>query len=278
VQPGDDTEDEEDDEEFTVGEPQFLAPGAQAPTTTAKGKKSSTPAAVSGMDALLAQAVANNELKVKDLIMLQMLQQLKGRPKKNSGEELLDDNSSADEDETFGKKGLKAVHNLEKLHSSQDARPDQVILAFEGSIRSELGVIEGQPWSLTDWNRKLRWGHQFKTLNRCMELDIAVYQKLRSKNYKGALLQLVRSMKTKHQVLLQQGDWSTAWLLSNLKDPLKPREFAGSPAEMSVVSGYLSGLADLKKKVGTAPTGQVVLPEEEEGEPSKDQKKKGGKK
>ena len=46
------------------------------------------------------------------------------------------------------------------------------------------------------------------------------------------------------------GEWQTAWLLTGLADPLQlRRDWAGSKEEMSIVSGYVKALTDLKKRM-----------------------------
>ena len=56
-------------------------------------------------------------------------------------------------------------------------------------------------------------------------------------------------MKAKVQAVLQQGDWSAAWLLTGLADPLAKKEFGGTKEELAVVSGYMDALAKLRKRM-----------------------------
>jgi len=198
---------------------------------------------------LAQQAAASGSLDFKDLLLLKLMSD---RPSPTAKARKADSSSEGEEGdlETFGKKGLRSIYNLEAYRSRLRADPDRYILEFEAMVKEDLGVGQGQPWSLSDWNRKQRWGSRHRGLCRAMEMDIAVYQALRSNRPKLALLQVCQNMKAKHQTLLHNGDWKAGWLLTGIPDPLKAREFAGSPSEMAVISGYLSGMADLHKKVG----------------------------
>ena len=95
-------------------------------------------------------------------------------------------------------------------------------------------------------------------------MDAAAYELLRNGDYEIAAAQLV-NMKAKQQAVIQQGDWSSAWLLTGLPDPLQRREFAGSKQEMAVVSGYLKAIHDLKKKVRESGGSTVTEDDDEEG-------------
>ena len=101
---------------------------------------------------------------------------------------------------------------------------------------------------------------------RCMEQDIFVFQLLRQNQPRKAAMQLVRNMRSKHQVLLQGGSWDSAWLLTGQPDPVKRRPFAGTPTQMAVVAGYLGGMAELRKKVRDGGSDPMLSEEGEQGE------------
>ncbi|CAE7383354.1 unnamed protein product, partial [Symbiodinium microadriaticum] len=80
-------------------------------------------------------------------------------------------------------------------------------------------------------------------------MDVAVYESLRAGDSEVAAAQVVQNLKAKLQSVLQGGDWSAAWLLTGLPDPLARREFGGSKEEMSIISGYVEALHKLQKRV-----------------------------
>ena len=50
--------------------------------------------------------------------------------------------------------------------------------------------------------------------------------------------QLVQNRKAKVQNAMNGGDWTQAWLLTGLTDPLTRPEFAGDEDEISAIAGY----------------------------------------
>jgi hypothetical protein len=97
-------------------------------------------------------------------------------------------------------------------------------------------------------------------------MDVAVYEMMRKGAYQEATAQIAQNIKAKHQSVLQQGDWSAAWLLTGLADPLQRRKFAGSNEEMSIVSGYIEALARVEKKVQETKGPVTKVSDDEEDE------------
>ncbi|CAE7910725.1 unnamed protein product, partial [Symbiodinium necroappetens] len=56
----------------------------------------------------------------------------------------------------------------------------------------------------------------------------------------------------KMQSVISGGDWTSAWLLTGLPDPLHRKEWAGTKEEMAIISGYQEAVFKLKKKVAEA--------------------------
>ena len=79
-----------------------------------------------------------------------------------------------------------------------------------------------------------------------------VYELLRNHRYEEATAQLAQNMKSKVQSAIQLGDWSSAWLLTGIPDPMGKKEWGGTKEEMAVVSEYINSLAKLRKRVKEA--------------------------
>ncbi|CAE7210929.1 SMYD3 [Symbiodinium sp. CCMP2592] len=142
-------------------------------------------------------------------------------------------------------KGMRAVVTLNKLHKHIKTKPNRICSLFEKEVIEDLGI---------DFVRKQHWG-KFKGIYRCAMMDVAVYEYLRNNQPEIAAAQVVQNLKAKMQSVLQGGDWSAAWLLTGLPDPLARREFAGSKEEM----------ARLQKRVKEAQNGKNHGDEEDEG-------------
>ena len=97
-------------------------------------------------------------------------------------------------------------------------------------------MVPGAPWTVKGYIKRFHWG-KFKGLYRCAIEDVAVYEMLRQKEYESTTAQCIQNMKSKMQAVLQQGGWSSAWLLTGLSDPLRPREFAGTKEELAASRG-----------------------------------------
>ena len=146
---------------------------------------------------------------------------------------------------------MKAVVTLHRLHRRIKRRPGSICKKFEKEITTELGIVPGQPWTLRQWLAKQPWG-KFRGIYRCAIQDAIAYEYLRNGQHEVAAAQLAQNMKSKIQSVLQGGDWSAAWLLTGIADPLTKKEWGGTQEEMAVVSEYVNALAKLKKKVKEA--------------------------
>ena len=229
----------------------MLAPGA--PVKKAKKKEKEGGQIGDLVRAGLAQGQSASELL--PLAMLTMLMKKEGGGRKGEGHRGLRPGGSSSESESeaddFTRSGMKAVVSLNKMHKRILERPSRVCAEFEKEIVDELGVIQGQAWTLRDYIRRQSWG-RYKGLYRCAMMDAAAYELIRNGESQAAAAQLAQNMKAKVQAVLQGGDWSAAWLLTGLPDPLARKEFAGTREEMAIVSGYLDALGKLRKKVREA--------------------------
>ena len=83
-------------------------------------------------------------------------------------------------------------------------------------------------------------------------MDVATYELIRNGRPEAAAAQTIQNLKAKMQAVIDQGDWTTAWLLTGLVDPVQKKEWAGNKQEMTIVSGYIDAMTRLKKKVRDA--------------------------
>ena len=246
----------------------YLAPGAGiAGMETKKEKKKKDP----GFQQLLSSAMASGQNPselMPMMMMMYMMEQSKGRKHRDRSSHTLRGGSSSessDDDLDRAKEsGLKAVSALHKMHDRIKKHPSKIIKEFEAEIIQELGIMPGQPWSIRDYIKKQNWG-KYKGLFRTAIQDAAAYELLRSGHVQAGMAQLVQNIKSKHQAILQGGDWTTAWLLTGIPDPLIKREFGGSRQELAVVSGYIDALHKLRKRVKEAQTTAGQEDEDEDG-------------
>ena len=158
---------------------------------------------------------------------------------------------SSASDDSDHKSGMRAVTSLHKLQKKITRHPKSIVKDFERQVVEELGVVEGQCWTLMDYVKRQQWG-KFRGIYRCACMDVRAYELLRGGQTEAAQAQLIQNLKAKIQSVIQGGSWETAWLLTGIADPLSRREFGGSKEEMSVVSEYVNQLAKLKKRVKEA--------------------------
>ena len=266
---GGESEDSEDSEEEEDAAPPrksksgHLAPGASSFARSSSGKEGRSKSKTQDdllqqmMVQQMSQGKSSNELMplMMMMFMQQQQQQMKGRDKgrksrKSRGWDALGSSSSeSSSEEDVGKDaGMKAVVSLRKLNNRIKKRPLRIVQEFERDLLRELGVVEGQAWSVKDWLKKQQWG-KFKGLFRACIQDAAAYEYIRSGCPEAAAAQLCQNMKSKLQCVLAGGDWSSAWLLCALEDPLNRKEWAGSKEEMAIIAGYTNSLHKLRKKV-----------------------------
>lgn len=232
-----------------------LPPGGQSSSSQEPARsrqKSADPQDMlqSFMEKSMAEGKGSSELM--PMMMMSMFMDRKSKKSKrhrrsrrihggSSSEETSDSDSSEE-------KGMKAVNSLLRLQKRIRRHPKKIYLAWEKEIVEDLGIVKGQSWTIRDYLRRQSWG-KFKGIYRCAMMDAQAYEYLRAGETEAATAQLAQNMKAKLQSVIQQGDWSSAWLLTGLADPLARREFGGSKEEMSVVADYVNQLSKLRKKV-----------------------------
>ena len=158
-----DEEDSDSDEEENESEEKaFLKPGA-----TAKGSRQRSSRAPKHQDldlkAEVIKALAGGQSanELMPLMMMAMLADNKSKKSKRRKERetdanLLGSSSSAEsEDESHvANRGMKAVATLHRLHARIQKKPLKVCAIFEKEAREELGVVQGQSWTLRDFVKK----------------------------------------------------------------------------------------------------------------------------
>ena len=265
-----DTEESSEDGEGDLPFPKtigLLAPGAKGAITSKMGvepkpkKKETDPSAalMTMMEQGLAQGQSPADLMPMMMMSFKLNQQTqqgrKGRKSSAKSSASTDHGGSSSESDSdsdaISGKGMKAVVTLHRLHRRIKRRPGSICKKFEKEITTELGIVPGQPWTLRQWLAKQPWG-KFRGIYRCAIQDAIAYEYLRNGQHEVAAAQLAQNMKSKIQSVLQGGDWSAAWLLTGIADPLTKKEWGGTQEEMAVVSEYVNALAKLKKKVKEA--------------------------
>ncbi|CAE7470809.1 hypothetical protein AK812_SmicGene44686 [Symbiodinium microadriaticum] len=227
---GTDEDEELDEDDLGRAPPQrgFLPPGGSA--RKAKKTEARSSEDTFDMKKLMAKAVAGGadpSSLLPVMLMAQMLEKDKKKRRSRKGTELLPGGSSSDESESeedgLDPKGMKAVHTLHRFHDQILKKPRRVVAAFEKEVVEE-----------------------------CAMMDVATYELIRNGRPEAAAAQTIQNLKAKMQAVIDQGDWTTAWLLTGLVDPVQKKEWAGNKQEMTIVSGYIDAMTRLKKKVRDA--------------------------
>ena len=257
-----DSDDEGDEEAAPSHRPprgKHLPPGSSGLQKKAKAEKEKAPDLGESFSQMVQQGLSEGQSpsELMPLMMMSLLAQQQTKSKKKSKGskdwDLLGGSSSDESSDERGKRdsGMRAVATLHRLHRRTLRHPRRVIQDFEHEVTTELGVIPGQSWTLKDYLRKQHWG-KFKGIYRCAVMDAAAYELLRSGQVEAGTAQLVQNMKAKMQSVIQNGDWSSAWLLTGIADPLSKKEFGGTKEELAVVSGYVNALQKIRKQVKEA--------------------------
>ena len=239
-----------------------LAPGASSKSRVKKDKADKEDGDLQqDFQKVLMQSMAGgaSPSDLMPMMMMSMMlnqQSVSGKKKKKRRSQKDDFHGSSSSEDSSGEdidrnSGMKSVVTLNRLHRRIHRHPRKIIKEFERELVKDLGVVEGQAWSVKDYLRKQQWG-KFKGIQRTAMQDAAVYELIRSGNVESAAAQCIQNLKSKLQSVLSGGDWTTAWLLTGLQDPLSRREFAGSQEEMSIISSYVNNLCKLKKKMKEA--------------------------
>lgn len=259
-------ESEEGSDESEEETLRFKPPGGATRSHRKKEKKAKGKSSVDDlmMQLLSQQAAANSQMPdLTPFVLMKLLDKdaRKGRRSRRAREE--DSSSGGSDSDVSGNddkdKGMKAVKTLHHMQQRIVDHPKKIIREFEREVIQDLGVVVGQSWTLKDWVKRQPWS-KFKGIQRCAMQDVAVIELLRNQQPEAACAQAIQNLKSKVQCALQLGDWTSAWLLTGLVDPLAKKEFAdtrnvgdlrplvssGSPQE----AGELAGADDDDAKEG----------------------------
>ena len=114
-------------------------------------------------------------------------------------------------------------------------------------MEHDLGATDGAPYRLTDHGKRIAWNRQ-KSLQRVYYLLGAILDKqLRGHPDQAAML-TVQSLRAVHQVVIDEGNWSVAWLLTGLEDPFARRKFGGEEESLETIAAFLKASQDLEKR------------------------------
>ena len=89
-------------------------------------------------------------------------------------------------------------------------------IGLEADALGELGVIEGEAWTLKRWIKEVKWkqgGHQ----KRAAMIMVMAYEHLRQGHRDVALATLVQGIKALRQSATANGQWSMAIHYSSLQ-------------------------------------------------------------
>lgn len=257
---GEETDSEGSDSEMDMlpkGRKKHRPPGGASGSTgedRSKDRRRKSNQQTDLLSTLLEKGIAEgkNPTDLMPYMMMSMLLDQQNRKKKKSRRRASASHGGSSSDDTSGsqeeEKGMRAVHSLHKLQRRIQRHPKKIYMGWEKEIIEEMGIVSGQAWTIKDYLRRQSWG-KFKGVFRCAMMDAQAYEYLRAGDVEASKAQLVQNMKAKIQSVIQQGDWSSAWLLTGLPDPLSRREFGGSKEEMSVVADYINSISKLRKKV-----------------------------
>ncbi len=95
-----------------------------------------------------------------------------------------------------------------------------MVTEYFEKVKETLGVVDGQVWCFSDFNRRMSWGRQ-KGLQRMrfMPGEAMVLIDAGENAEAGALV--CQCLKATHQAALDDGDWRVSWQLTGLRDPLQ---------------------------------------------------------
>eukprot|EP00439_Symbiodinium_sp_Y106_P017921 s5561_g2.t1 len=125
--------------------------------------------------------------------------------------------------------------------------PLRHVRRYVKQVEHDLGATDGAPYRLTDHGKRIAWNRQ-KSLQRVYYLLGAILDKqLRGHPDQAAML-TVQSLRAVHQVVIDEGNWSVAWLLTGLEDPFARRKFGGEEESLETIAAFLKASQDLEKR------------------------------
>ena len=173
----------------------------------------------------------------------------------------------------------KAVSIFRSWKRGLRRHPLRHVRRYVKQVEHDLGATDGAPYRLTDHGKRLAWNRQ-KSLQRVYDLLGAILEKqLRGHPDQAAML-TVQSLRAVHQVVIDEGNRSVAWLLTGLEDPFARRRFGGEEESLETIAAFLKASQDLERRRKSwnlgSDNGQAQPPESAEVD-TKGKGPKGGK-
>ena len=210
-------------------------------------------------DGLLQKlASGSNTNPLQTLATMEVLKRLRGSGRKKSKESSSSsssrqrsDSSSSDSHRGHKATGVaKAVGNFRRWKRSLKKHPTRHVRRYVKQVEHDLGVTDGLPYRLTDHGKKITW-NRHKSLQKVYYLLGAILEKqLRGEPEQAAML-TVQSLRAVHQVVIDEGNWSLAWLLTGLDDPFSRRKFGGEEESLETIAAFLKASQDLERRTKT---------------------------
>jgi hypothetical protein len=166
----------------------------------------------------------------------------------------------------------KTIRSYHQLKDRINRQPLHIIREFVENMERQLGVAANQPYTIKDFSMKISWG-RFRSMHRVFLMMGIVFEMMDRGKVLEAQAMLCQSMKSVHQMVLDDGSWKVAWMLTGLQDPYIRDRFGGSKTELEVIANYTRVIDELEKKtVNTAGAGTAQ--EEEPSVPTVSAKEK----
>ncbi|CAE8718795.1 unnamed protein product, partial [Polarella glacialis] len=205
------------EEEEESSEEECARSKADRPKKKGNPTKNPAPSGKSPLDGFLQPGIQNGTFILQDVLLAKIIQDMEApqgkKDRKDKGKGLDDSESGSDSDlnGVLLRQGMSSMKNISRLKREIYKQPKRVLQKFESMVIDEMGVSIGEAWSFRKWARRVQWG-KFRGLRRCMEILIAIQERL-----KLGLPEVARAQTIQR--------------------------------EMSAIAAYLGAISDLKKKI-----------------------------
>ena len=148
-----------------------------------------------------------------------------------------------------GHRGVeRSLRSLHQMKNEIHRRPQGLVTEYINKVREILGVVDGQVWTFSDFNKRIAWG-KHKGLQRMHFMLGEVLVLMDSGRVAEAEALVCQCLKATHQAALDDGDWRVAWHLTGLRDPLLRQRWGGTERELETIAAYSKAMEDLATRM-----------------------------
>ncbi len=133
-------------------------------------------------------------------------------------------------------------------------QPQAAVADYFSQLMLEVNLEHGDHWSLADCTATISWGKK-RGLHRVHFHATQILSLMLKRQHAQAEAYMVQLLRSLHQVVLDQGNWSVAMHLMPRADPIERPTFGETQRELETIAAHTEALRRLRRQQAAAGDG-----------------------